>query len=186
MQAHATPEARQGGNAGGDLHPVAGHCLSRAQNDLVARAFWRDSLRIHGRPERRSKQPMALKKTSPKAAPKKATPEKAATAPQAAPAKAAEKPAAGATITLKQLAAQIAEAHDMQRKQADAMLAGTVDAIVDHLKEGNRIRINGLGILEVKKRSARLGRNPATGEQIQIKASKKVAFRAAKELKEAV
>ena len=44
----------------------------------------------------------------------------------------------------------------------------------------------GLGVLQVRKRAARMGRNPATGEPIEIKASKKVAFRAAKELKEAV
>ncbi len=58
--------------------------------------------------------------------------------------------------------------------------------ITKHLKKGERIRIVGLGILQVRKRAARMGRNPATGEAIQIKASKKVAFRAAKELKEAV
>ena len=51
---------------------------------------------------------------------------------------------------------------------------------------GERVRIAGLGILQVKNRAARMGRNPATGQPIQIKASKKVAFRAAKELKEAV
>ena len=55
-----------------------------------------------------------------------------------------------------------------------------------HLKKGDRIRISGLGILQVRKRAARMGRNPATGEAIKIKASKKIAFRAAKELKEAV
>ena len=55
-----------------------------------------------------------------------------------------------------------------------------------HLKGGDRIRISGLGILEVRKREARMGRNPATGEAIQIAASKKIAFRPAKELKEAV
>ena len=55
-----------------------------------------------------------------------------------------------------------------------------------YLKKGNRIRMSGLGILEVKNREARTGRNPATGEAIQIAASKKVAFRPAKELKEAV
>jgi DNA-binding protein HU-beta len=55
-----------------------------------------------------------------------------------------------------------------------------------HLKRGDRIRINGLGTLEVRKREARTGRNPATGETLQIAASKKVAFRPAKELKEAV
>jgi DNA-binding protein HU-beta len=58
--------------------------------------------------------------------------------------------------------------------------------VTKHLKKGDRIRIGGLGILQVRKRAARMGRNPATGEPIQIKASKKVAFRAAKELKEAV
>ena len=58
--------------------------------------------------------------------------------------------------------------------------------ITKHLKKGARIRIGGLGILQVRKRAARMGRNPATGEPIKIKASKKVAFRAAKELKESV
>jgi DNA-binding protein HU-beta len=58
--------------------------------------------------------------------------------------------------------------------------------VTKHLKKGDRIRIGGLGILVVRKRAARKGRNPATGEEIQIKASKKVAFRPAKELKEAV
>ena len=48
------------------------------------------------------------------------------------------------------------------------------------------MRVAGLGVLQVRKRPARKGRNPATGKSIKIKASKKVAFRAAKELKEAV
>ena len=54
------------------------------------------------------------------------------------------------------------------------------------LSQGNRIRIGGLGILQVRKRAARMGRNPATGEAIKIKASKKLAFRAAKEVKDAI
>jgi len=66
------------------------------------------------------------------------------------------------------------------------MLADLVTLVSKHLKKGDRIRIAGLGILQVRKRAARMGRNPATGEAIKIKASKKVAFRAAKELKEAV
>jgi DNA-binding protein HU-beta len=74
----------------------------------------------------------------------------------------------------------------MSKKQAETVLGDFVGSIVKHLKKGERIRIGGLGILQVRKRAARIGRNPATGEQIQIKASKKVAFRAAKELKEAV
>jgi DNA-binding protein HU-beta len=66
------------------------------------------------------------------------------------------------------------------------MLMGMVGEIAKHLKKGRRIRINGLGIIQVRKRPARMGRNPATGEAIKIKASKKVAFRAAKDLKGAI
>jgi DNA-binding protein HU-beta len=58
--------------------------------------------------------------------------------------------------------------------------------ITKHLVVGERVKIVGLGILQVRNRAARMGRNPATGEPIQIKASKRVAFRASKELKEAV
>ncbi len=72
------------------------------------------------------------------------------------------------------------------KKQAEAILTDLVGLVVKNLKKGNRIRIVGLGILQVRKRAARMGRNPATGAAIKIKASKKVAFRAAKELKEAV
>ncbi|WP_291842418.1 HU family DNA-binding protein [Bradyrhizobium sp.] len=98
----------------------------------------------------------------------------------------AKKAASPATITLKHLAAALAEDHELSKKDAEAILTGMVDKIAKHLKKGERIRIVGLGILQVRKRAARIGRNPATGEPIQIKASKKVAFRAAKELKEAV
>ena len=90
------------------------------------------------------------------------------------------------TVTLKHLAAAIADSHEMSKKQAETVLGDLIDNIVKHLKKGERIRIGGLGILQVRKRAARMGRNPATGEQIQIKASKKVAFRASKDLKEAI
>ena len=98
----------------------------------------------------------------------------------------ATKAATPTTITLKHLAADIAEAHELSKKQAETILTDLVDRVAKHLKKGERVRIVGLGILQVRKRAARMGRNPATGEEIQIKASKKVAFRAAKELKEAV
>ena len=98
----------------------------------------------------------------------------------------AKKAATPATITLKHLAAALAEEHDLSKKAAEAILTDMVARIAKHLKKGERVRIVGLGILQVRKRAARMGRNPATGEAIQIKASKKVAFRAAKELKEAV
>jgi DNA-binding protein HU-beta len=94
--------------------------------------------------------------------------------------------AAKTTITMKQLAATLAEEHQLTKKAGQAMLGDLVGLITKHLKKGERVRIAGLGILQVRKRAARIGRNPATGEAIQIKASKKVAFRASKELKEAV
>ena len=98
----------------------------------------------------------------------------------------AKKAAAPVTVTVKHLAAGIAEAQDLSKKQAEAVLTDTVDMIVKHLKRGDRVRIVGLGILQVRKRAARVGRNPATGEPIHIKASKKVTFRPVKELKEAI
>jgi DNA-binding protein HU-beta len=101
-------------------------------------------------------------------------------------AKAAAKPVKVELVTLRQLAGSIGEAHGISLKQANEVLAGTVALISEHLKKGARIRIAGLGTLEVRKRSARMGRNPATGEAIEIKASKKVAFRAAKDLSETI
>jgi DNA-binding protein HU-beta len=115
---------------------------------------------------------------------KVATPAKKAAVPpkKAAPAKAV----AQATVTLKDLAAELAESHDLPKKQAEAVLGDLVALTTKHLKKGDKIRLTGLGILQVRKRAARMGRNPATGEAIKIKASKKVAFRPVKELKEAV
>src|SRR5271166_4624157 len=109
-------------------------------------------------------------------------------APVKAPAagKKAAKPAKVELITLRQLASAIGEAHGLSQKQANEVLAGTVALIGEHLKKGARIRIAGLGTVEVRKRAARMGRNPATGEAIEIKASKKVAFRAAKDLSEVI
>jgi DNA-binding protein HU-beta len=103
-----------------------------------------------------------------------------------APARAAAQKKAAATITLKTVFEEMAEGHDLPKKQANALLATMVETITKHLKNGDRIRMSGLGILEVKDRPARQGRNPATGETIQVAASKKVTFRVSKELKGAV
>jgi len=89
-------------------------------------------------------------------------------------------------VTLRQLSTALAEEHNMPRKQATELLENFITMVTKHLKKGSRIRIGGLGVLQVRHRPARMGRNPATGEQIKIKASKKVAFRASKELKESV
>ena len=86
-------------------------------------------------------------------------------------------------VTTKHLAYELAEQHQLSKKQGLELMEELVGMITKHLKKGERVKIAGLGILQVRNRAARMGRNPATGEQIQIKASKKVAFRASKELK---
>ncbi len=101
-------------------------------------------------------------------------------APKAAPKAKVE------TVSTRQLGVQLAEKQKLTNKQAHAVLEDTIGLITKHLKKGARVRLNGLGVLVVRRRAARMGRNPATGEAIKIKASKKVAFRAAKELKEAI
>jgi DNA-binding protein HU-beta len=93
---------------------------------------------------------------------------------------------AGAILTLRHIAEQLSEVHELPKRQANEMLNQVVEMIAKSLKKGDKIRLSGLGILQVRRRAARMGRNPQTGEPIKIKASKKIAFRPAKELKEAV
>ena len=81
---------------------------------------------------------------------------------------------------------QFAAEHDLPKKLAQSLLTDFVASVTGILKNGNRVRMSGLGIIEVKDPPARMGRNPATGAAVQIAASKKVAFRASKELKAAV
>lgn len=96
------------------------------------------------------------------------------------------KPVAAVTVTLKHVAAELAEKHELTKRDAEVILGDLVVLTTRHLKKGARLRLNGLGILQVRHRAARMGRNPATGEAIKIKASKKIAFRPAKELKESI
>ena len=119
---------------------------------------------------------------------------KPATKPPAKPAaRSAPKPAtppasiaAAPPVTLKHLAAKLADTHALPKKQAETLMDDVIGLIVSHLKAGDRLRLAGFGILEVKDRPARSGRNPATGVAIQIAASRKIAFRPAKELKAAI
>lgn len=90
------------------------------------------------------------------------------------------------TTTLKHLAEELAPVHELPKKHMQAVLDGFVSKVVEHMTKGARIKIPGLGIFVVRKSAARAGRNPATGETIQIKAKKRAKFRAAKELKQAV
>jgi DNA-binding protein HU-beta len=90
------------------------------------------------------------------------------------------------TVTQRQIAAGLAEKHNMSKKASNEFTDALVAAITKHLKKGDRVRLPSLGIFQVRQRKARMGRNPKTREPIKIKASKKVAFRVAKELKTAI
>jgi DNA-binding protein HU-beta len=114
-------------------------------------------------------------------------PARAAKTPAKATTKTAKASAEKVTVlTLRHIADRLAETHELPKRQANEMLTQVIEIITKSLKKGDKIRLSGLGILQVRKRAARTGRNPQTGEPIKIKASKKIAFRPAKELKEAV
>src|SRR3546814_8394442 len=74
------------------------------------------------------------------------------------------------TVTAKQIASALAEKHEMQKKSTIALFDEFFAAITKSLKKGERVRVGDLGILQVRKRAARMGRNPQTGEPIKIKA----------------
>jgi nucleoid DNA-binding protein len=88
------------------------------------------------------------------------------------------------TISLAELSASFAEAHDLTKARAKAMLDGIRDEIVQSLLANKRVNVFGLGTFEVRATKEKMGRNPKTGEKIQISAGKKVVFKAAKGLKE--
>ncbi len=80
----------------------------------------------------------------------------------------------------------MAEAADISKSAAGMALDGLTDAIAVALKEGSTVSVVGFGTFSVKERAARTGRNPQTGETIEITASKVPAFKAGKALKDAV
>ena len=148
-------------------------------------------------PAKKAAAPKAAAKASSKAAkasakaPVKAASKAAATkasAKKASVKKVAKASAASASpiLTLRNIADRLSEMHELPKRQANEMLTQVVELIAKSLKKGEKIRLTGLGILQVRKRAARMGRNPQTGEPVKIKASKKIAFRAAKDLKESI
>lgn len=80
----------------------------------------------------------------------------------------------------------VAAAAEVSKKDAEAVLTATLDAITDALKEGDKVQLVGFGSFEVKKRAARTGLNPRTKETIEIPASAVPTFKAGKALKDAV
>ena len=80
----------------------------------------------------------------------------------------------------------VAEASELSKKDATKAVEAVFGAVMDSLKKGEKVQLIGFGNFEVRDRAARKGRNPQTGEEIQIPASKVPAFKPGKALKEAV
>jgi DNA-binding protein HU-beta len=89
-------------------------------------------------------------------------------------------------MTKSQFVASLAEKSDLSKKQADTVLTKMVEMIIGSVKKGDVVKIPNLGAWRKRKTSARMGRNPQTGEPIKIPARVKVRFSVAKSFKEAV
>lgn len=85
-----------------------------------------------------------------------------------------------------ELIAKVAEKADLSKKDAGKAVDAVFASITGALKKGDKVQIIGFGSYEVRERAARLGRNPQTGKEIKIAASKVPAFKAGKALKDAV
>ena len=85
-----------------------------------------------------------------------------------------------------ELLAAIAEQTELSRKDAEKALKAFTEVVEEELKKGEKIQLVGFGTFEVSERAAREGRNPQTGETMQIAASKSPKFKAGKALKDAI
>ena len=89
-------------------------------------------------------------------------------------------------MTKVELIAAVAESAGLSKKDAEKAVNGTLNAITEALKQGDKVSLVGFGTFEVRERPERKGRNPQTKEEITIAASKLLAFKAGKALKESV
>ena len=89
-------------------------------------------------------------------------------------------------MTKSELVSEIAKSADLNNKQAEAALNTFTASVTKALGAGGKVQLIGFGTFDVKERAARTGRNPRTGESIDIAASKIVSFKAGSALKEAV
>ena len=85
-----------------------------------------------------------------------------------------------------ELVAAIAEKAELSKKDAEKALKAFTETVAEQLKNGDKIQLVGFGTFEVRHRAARKGRNPQTGAEIEIPASKVPAFKPGKALKDAV
>jgi DNA-binding protein HU-beta len=85
-----------------------------------------------------------------------------------------------------ELILEVAEKAELQKKEAEAAVEALLGLVEKALVAGDEVKISGFGIFEVKHRAARAGTNPSTGKKIKIPASKAVAFKPSKALKEKI
>ncbi len=85
-----------------------------------------------------------------------------------------------------ELVAQLADSNDLSRRQAEKVIDDFLDLIMGDLAKGEKVVLSGFGTFEVRTRVARSGRNPRTGEEINVPEQKTPAFKAGKLLKDAV
>jgi len=90
------------------------------------------------------------------------------------------------TMNKTELIAAVAEETELSKKDAERVLKAFTDTIASELKKGDKVQIVGFGTFEVSERQARTGRNPHTGETMEIEASKAPRFKAGKALKDAI
>ena len=84
------------------------------------------------------------------------------------------------------LIASVAEKADLTKKDAEKVVSAVLASIEEALAQGEKVQLVGFGTFEIKERAARVGRNPRTGEEIQIAATRAPVFKAGKALKDAV
>jgi len=89
-------------------------------------------------------------------------------------------------VTKVELVSQVAAKTGMTKKDAAACVDAMLAVIEDALRSGDKVQLTGFGTFEVRERAARTGRNPQTGEEIEISARRLPVFRAGKLLKDSV
>ncbi|MGE3248611.1 MAG: HU family DNA-binding protein [Hyphomonadaceae bacterium] len=126
----------------------------------------------------------AMKKAPAKKAPARKKTAKKAAAPASKPVRVTAP--AGKTITASALLQAVADHTGMKKSEAKQFVEGYFDVVRAHVLKGVKVKIGDLGMILIRSRKARMGRNPATGEPVKIKASKKLAFRQSSVMKAAV
>ncbi|MGQ0532985.1 MAG: HU family DNA-binding protein [Caulobacteraceae bacterium] len=111
-----------------------------------------------------AKKKSAARKSAKKAAPAAAKPVKVTAVP-------------GKTVTASALLQAVADHHGIKKTEAKMFVDGYIDVVKAYVLKGAKVKIGDIGMVMIRARKARMGRNPQTGEPVKIKASKKLAFR---------